>query len=87
MLRRSSIFVVVFAAILVVEPLLHNHSLEGKAESSVCAICVAGTAKLPVVVPSVAAPTVVAYTIQRLRVRIASVETPMPRASRAPPAA
>ena len=91
MTRRFSIFVLVFAALLAVEPVLHRHSLQamarGAAAESTCAICVAGTARLPVAVASLAAPQTIAYTMVVPRVYIVSVDAPLPLPSRAPPAA
>ena len=89
MLRRTSILVLVLAALLAVEPVLHRHSLQqanGGASDS-CAICVAGVARLPVAVASVAAPQVVAYTMTVERVRTVTVDASLPLSSRAPPAA
>jgi hypothetical protein len=89
MLRRSSIFVLIFAALLAIEPVMHRHSLQqsnGGASDS-CAICAAGTARLPIVTASVAAPQIVAYTITIARVHVVSVDVVLPLPSRAPPAA
>lgn len=89
MLRRSALFVLLFAALLAIEPVLHSHSLHHASSnpSDSCAICAAGTARLPIVTPSVAAPQTVAYTVTVTPIRIISVDFALALSSRAPPAA
>ena len=86
MLRRFSTFVLIVAALIAVEPLLHNHPLlEQTRIPSPCAVCVAGTAPLPQVTVAPAAPQVVVYTLAAATVTLVAeaVETAIP--SRAPP--
>lgn len=91
MIRRASILALMFAALLAVEPVLHSHSLQqtnaARSSDASCAICVAGTARLPLVAPTITAPQTLAYTIAVARVQIASADVPLLTASRAPPAA
>jgi hypothetical protein len=64
MVRRFSVFVLVVAALIAAEPLLHNHPLlQQNAIPDACVICATGVAPLPSAVPTVCAPQVVAYTI------------------------
>ena len=64
MVRRFSIFVLVVAALIAAEPLLHNHPLlQQNAIPDACAICATGVAPLPSAMPAVCAPQVVVYTI------------------------
>ena len=86
MFRRVSTFVILIAALTVVEPLLHNHPLQQKSIPDACAICATGVAPLPHATPSVSAPRVVVYTLtaEIVPVVIQSVEIAIP--SRAPPA-
>lgn len=85
MFRRFSIFVVVVAALIAAEPLVHNHPLQQNAIPDACAICATGVAPLPSTIPAVSAPQVVAYTIAAVAVaaviRGASISLP----PRAPP--
>ena len=91
MLRRFPA-VLALAALLAVAPLLHNHPLsnsDGSVSSTgaPCAVCAAGTHVVPVAEPVASASIQVVETLvarDDLPVRIA---VPLPRASRAPPAA
>jgi hypothetical protein len=85
MLRRLSMFVLVVAALIAAEPLLHNHPLQQNAIPDACAICATGVAPLPSAMPAVSAPQLVAYTIVTVAapavIRGASISLP----PRAPP--
>jgi len=89
MLRRSALFVLIFAALLAIEPVLHSHSLQHASSnpSDSCAICAAGTARLPIVAPTVVAPQTVAYTVTATPISIVTVDVAIALSSRAPPAA
>ena len=86
MLRRFSAFVLILAALLAVEPLLHHHPLEQDSIPSACAICATGVSKLPAIVPVVSAPQIVVYTLTAAAVVMPgdAIEIAIP--SRAPPA-
>ena len=90
MLRRFSAFVFIVAALLVAEPLLHNHPLQpptGSSSTSSCAICATGVGRLPVIAPSVGAPQMVVYAMVTAAVTFAAPVIALSIASRAPPAA
>jgi hypothetical protein len=90
MLRRWQVFIFLFAALLVAEPILHSHplrqSIDGSTSGSTCAICASGVGRLPIVAASVAAPQVVIYAVATAPVMIAAAAPLPPIASRAPPA-
>jgi hypothetical protein len=92
MVRVKLVFVLLFTAIVAVEPTLHHHSLIPRAgrnswhAPNFCAACVAGSARIVSPAPVIAVPVVVAFT--------AAPEQPVARwadafhlvPSRAPPA-
>ncbi len=90
MLRRLSIFAFVFAALLLAEPLLHNHPLQPVGTSAAagvtCAICASGVQRLPMPAPSVAAPQIIVDILPTIAVTIVTVIFALPLTSRAPPA-
>jgi hypothetical protein len=88
MLRRTAASVFLLAALLIVEPLLHNHPLQALSTSSAaaCAICASGVGRLPTVAPSVGAFRIVIYTVVAVAVTTVSTAVALPLASRAPPA-
>lgn|SRR5436309_8007492 len=91
MVRRLPLLVLLIAALLAVEPLLHHHPLQthatNAAAASSCAICATFTGRLPIAAPTVPAPqAIVALVVAPVVITIA-VLTFSPRASRAPPAA
>ena len=50
MLRRFSLFVLVVAALIAVEPVLHQHPLEQNSiPSQACAVCATGIGQLPAI--------------------------------------
>ena len=67
MQRRLPILLIAIAALLAVEPLLHQHPLFGRspdsgpASSATCVVCAAGVSHLTQRAPEVAAPVRVAY--------------------------
>lgn len=88
MLRRMSMFVLVVAALLAVEPLLHQHPLEQNSiPASSCAVCATGVGRLPVIMPAVAAPQIVVYTIAAAAVLPHTISVTPSVPSRAPPLA
>jgi len=76
------------AALLLAEPLLHQHPLrEGITNSnSICAICAIGVGPLPSIAPSVAADRIIIYTLAATTVTTITVAVPLQLPSRAPPA-
>lgn len=86
MLRRFSTFVLIVAALIAVEPLLHSHPLEQTRIPSSCAVCVTGVAPLPSVTSAPAAPQVVVYTLAATTVTLVAVTVEAAIPSRAPPA-
>lgn len=87
MLRRSRISLLIFAALLLAEPLLHSHPLQlgGRASDAPCVVCAAGAVRLPAVTVSVAAPQIIAYTVTPAAVIFVTVTLVSSLASRAPP--
>jgi hypothetical protein len=85
---------VLLAAVIAAEPIVHTHPLashagesNGTANPSVCAVCAVGAARILVVAPTIAAPTVVVMAVTSRAVATHSGETPLSLTSRAPPAA
>ncbi|HLJ74190.1 MAG TPA: hypothetical protein VKU62_06365, partial [Thermoanaerobaculia bacterium] len=68
MFRRLSMLVLVVAALVAAEPLLHNHPLQQSGIPEACAICATGVAPLPSAMPALSAPQVVSYTIATVAV-------------------
>ncbi len=91
MFPRLTLFIVLVAALLAAEPLLHSHPLQssasGATSSTACAICATGTGRLPIVTASVGAPQAIVHTYASVVVPIVAVDDPLPLPSRAPPAA
>lgn len=89
MFRRLPVFVLLFAALLAAEPLLHNHPLkqtsEGSSAGATCAVCATGVARLPRITAAVAAPRLVVYTVVAAPETTFTVVFALPLASRAPP--
>ena len=84
--------VLVLAAILAVEPPLHQHSLIPGADSDggrsqLCALCVAGPARIVSLAPSIAIPIAVAFVPVEVRPIAPSIDARGPVPSRAPPIA
>ena len=79
-------FVLVVAALIAAEPLLHNHPLQQKAIPDACAICATGVAPLPSAMPAVAAPQLIAYTVVTVAVPAVITGASISLAPRAPPA-
>jgi len=79
--------VLVIAALTAVEPLLHHHPLQQDSIPSACAICATGVSRLPAMMPAVAAPQTLVYTLSSDAIAIPgnAIEVSIP--SRAPPAA
>jgi hypothetical protein len=86
MFRRFSYCLVIVAALLVAEPLLHNHPLQQNNIPNACAICATGVSPMPVIAPSVAAPVIVVYTLAAAPVTTVTDAAAIAIASRAPPA-
>jgi hypothetical protein len=86
MLRRFSAFVLIVAALIAVEPLLHNHPLQQKDIPHPCAVCATGIAPLPSATPTIAAPQIIVYAITALAVTFVTTGTSLTLAPRAPPA-
>jgi hypothetical protein len=86
MFRRLSMLVLVIAALTAVEPLLHHHPLQQDSIPSACAICATGVGRLPAMMPALAAPQIVVYTLASAAVVMPgdAIEIALP--SRAPPA-
>jgi hypothetical protein len=81
---------IAFVALLATEPVYHNHPLipDGNAAvQSLCAVCASGTARVTLSAPTVSAPTIVVERLIAVSPHRHSVDVPVERASRAPPAA
>ena len=88
MLRRFSLFVLVVAALIAVEPVLHQHPLEQNSiPSQACAVCATGIGQLPAITPAVAAPQTIVYTLTTPSVPLHTVSIAPSLPSRAPPSA
>jgi len=86
MLRRFSIFLFIFAALIAAEPLLHTHPLQQNRVPGACSVCATGVGRLPVVAPSVAAPQIIVYTLTAPPVTVVIATLVLSLPSRAPPA-
>jgi len=86
MFRRLSILVLVVAALVAAEPVLHNHPLQQTGIPDACAICATGVAPLPSAMPALSAPQVVVYTIVTVSVPAVISADSITLAPRAPPA-
>lgn len=91
--RKTPLLIVVFAALLLVEPLIHSHPLwensdaRTAAANSTCAVCASTTAQLPTTAPHVVAPQTVVGTLAAAPIAAVVAVVPLTRSSRAPPAA
>ena len=85
MLRRFSIPILILAALIVAEPLLHSHPLQQNSIPNTCPVCATGVGRLPSVAPSIAAPCLIAYTLIALTVNAVIVPVILSVPSRAPP--
>ena len=85
MLRRFSIPLVILAALIAAEPLLHSHPLQQNPVPGACSVCATGVGRLPSTAPHVDAPRLIVYTlaVQVVSIAIVSVVPTLP--SRAPP--
>ncbi len=90
MFRRLPIFILVFAALLAAEPLLHNHPLrpigDRATSGATCAVCAAGGGRLPIIAAAVAAPRAIIFTIVVAPVTMVAIPVTLSLTSRAPPA-
>jgi hypothetical protein len=86
MLRRFSIFLFLFAALIAAEPLLHSHPIQQNFIPGACAVCATGVGRLPLVAPSVAAPQTIVYTLTAPAVTVVGATLVLWLPSRAPPA-
>jgi hypothetical protein len=86
MLRRFSIFLFLFAALIAAEPLLHSHPLQQNFIPGACAVCATGVGRLPLVAPSVAAPQTIVYILTAPAVTVVAATLVLWLPSRAPPA-
>jgi hypothetical protein len=85
MLRRFSIPLLVLAALLAAEPLLHSHPLQQNSVPGPCAVCATGVGRLPSTAPAIAAPRLVVYTLTTQAVSLPIVSVVLSVPSRAPP--
>jgi hypothetical protein len=86
----------VAALFLAAEPVVHTHPLNPESGSTdvggitspnVCAICALSAGRPVTVVVTVAVPLVVVENVATVPTVLISTDTPLPRTSRAPPAA
>src|SRR5213592_4625078 len=84
-LRRFSILLLFFGAIIAAEPLLHSHPLKQNSIPGACAVCATGVGRLPRIAPAIAAPRVVVYTLKTRAVARVVVAETSTLPSRAPP--
>ena len=93
--RLKLAILLLFAAIVALEPTLHNHSLipthgddaaSITAQQTVCAACAIGAGGVVLAPPAVAAPLTISYALAGLVILTASKRLALPLPSRAPPA-
>ncbi|MDQ6801591.1 MAG: hypothetical protein M3041_12210 [Acidobacteriota bacterium] len=85
MLRRFSIPLLVLAALLAAEPLLHSHPLQQNSVPGPCAVCATGVGRMPLPAPAIAAPRLVVYTLTAQTVSVPIVPVVLNVPARAPP--
>lgn len=86
MRRAAFVFVVLVAAAVAFEPLIHTHPLSQRTPVP-CAICVSAVARITGLTLSAVSPLVVVAAVAPAAVSPAVKCAEAPRASRAPPAA
>ena len=87
-MRRSLIvFVLLVAAAIALEPVVHTHPLTQNASATQCALCVNAHAGVTVLQPAVSSPLVVVGRVAAMHPIAEAVPAPVQLASRAPPAA
>jgi hypothetical protein len=91
MVRTKFVFLVLIAAVLAVVPAFHNHSLipTGSADLShptICAACVAATARITNPGATISVPLVVELKFVSVTLPAVSADASGPVPSRAPPA-
>lgn len=92
MVRRLPLLVALVAALLTIEPLLHQHPLATNPDASAaasagCVICAAGVNPLPHAAPVVIAPHVVVYALVATFTVTLTRGVAITLPSRAPPSA
>jgi hypothetical protein len=86
-LRRATlVFVLLTAAAIAVEPLIHTHPLS-QASSSPCAVCVSAIGRVTHLAPAATSPLVVLCAVAPVVVFVAIRRDATSLPSRAPPAA
>lgn len=86
MRRAGIVFIVLVAAAIALEPLIHTHPLT-QSSSTPCAVCVTAVGRLTALNPAPAAPLTIVAAVPVLRVASIIQRAALPLASRAPPAA
>ena len=86
MRRVAFVFVLLVAASIAFEPLIHTHPLS-QTSPAPCAVCVSSVGRLTALQPAPAAPVAIVTTVPALPVATIVPRAAMPLASRAPPAA
>jgi hypothetical protein len=87
MRRAAFLLIVLVAAAVAFEPLIHTHPLMQTASATQCAVCVNAHARVTTLAPAPISPLAIVDDVAPVRVlaECASLRTPL--ASRAPPAA
>jgi hypothetical protein len=91
--RRLSILLIAVAALLAVEPLLHQHPITGRStdaaatSSATCVVCAAGVSRLADAAPAVVAPVRIVYASFATVTTSLRIGVALTLPSRAPPAA
>ena len=86
MRRLAFVFVVLVAASIAFEPLIHTHPLSQKSPVP-CAVCVSSVGRLTALERTPTAPVAIVTTVPALPVATIIHGAELPLASRAPPAA
>lgn len=91
-MSRIRLFVLLFAAFIAAEPVVHTHPLvpsahDGGASTTLCAACAGGTSLAASIAPAIVAPATVVIGVAAVSIDIVSLGVALNLPSRAPPAA
>ncbi|HSP16072.1 MAG TPA: hypothetical protein VLV78_15105 [Thermoanaerobaculia bacterium] len=87
MRRTLQVLVLLVAAAIAVEPLVHTHPLTQRSSSNQCAVCVNAHARVTTLAPTPISPLVIVGEVAAVRLPAQAAALQTPPASRAPPAA
>jgi hypothetical protein len=87
MRRAAFLLIVLVAAAVAFEPLIHTHPLKQSTSASQCAVCVNAHARVTTLAPAPISPLAIVGEVAVIRVTAECISLRTPLASRAPPAA